>query len=147
MKIEASLNNYRRSASKVREAVRVIKGLDANEALWQLDQLARGDAGDLKNLLKSAISNAENNFNLDKNNLYVLDLRVGEGATLKRWSPRAYGRAARILKRTCHITIILEEKEPSKKLKQSAEGRQERREDRSACQRNLKGCTNRREER
>jgi hypothetical protein len=61
-------------------------------------------------LLKSAVANAENNFGLDKNNLYIKDIVVNEGPKLKRWLPRAYGRASLILKRTSTVEIILEEK-------------------------------------
>ena len=65
----------------------------------------------LEKLLKSAIANAENNHNMDKNNLYVAECFVAPGPVLKRMRPRAQGRAFRVLKRTSHITIALKERD------------------------------------
>ena len=65
----------------------------------------------LEKLLKSAMANAENNHNMDKNSLYVSECFVCPGPTLKRIRPRAQGRAFRVLKRTSHVTIVLNEKE------------------------------------
>ena len=77
--------------------------------------LIRGEARDsselLYKLVKSAAANAENNHNMDKNNLYVAECFVTPGPTLKRMRPRAQGRAFRVLKRTSHITVVLKEKE------------------------------------
>ena len=61
--------------------------------------------------MKSAAANAENNFNMDKNNLYVAECFVCPGPTLKRMMPRAQRRGYRILKRTSHMTVVLKEKE------------------------------------
>ena len=65
----------------------------------------------LEKLLKSAAANAENNHNMDKNNLYVAECYVCPGPIMKRIMPRAQGRAYRILKRTSHITVVLKEKD------------------------------------
>lgn len=65
----------------------------------------------LEKLLKSAVANAEHNYNMDKDNLYVAECFVTPGPVLKRVRPRAQGRAFRILKRTSHITMVLKEKE------------------------------------
>ena len=65
----------------------------------------------LEKLLKSAAANAENNHNMDKNNLYVSECYVCPGPIMKRIRPRAQGRAYRIFKRTSHITVVLKEKE------------------------------------
>lgn len=65
----------------------------------------------LLKLVNSAAANAENNFNMDRNNLYVAECYVCPGPTLKRIMPRAQGRAYRILKRTSHMTVVLKEKE------------------------------------
>ena len=110
MKVQARLNRYRRSAQKVREIFPVIKGLNAMDALLQLEYSKRGDALDIKKLLESAVANAINNFKLKKEDLFVENILAEEGKTMKRWRPRAYGRAARILKRTCDIIITLEDK-------------------------------------
>lgn len=119
MKVQARLNNYRKSARKVREVAPVIKGLDVVEAEWQLENLKKGCAQVLKKLLLSAVSNAQNNHGLDKNNLFVSEMVAQEGRTLKRWRPRAYGRAAPILKRSCHVILSIEEKEEGKGRKKA----------------------------
>ncbi len=113
MKIQVSLKNYRRSARKVREIVPVIKGLTVEEALEQLAFIDKAAAYDLKKLLLSGIATAENDFNLSKENLLLSNVMVQEGKTLKRWRARAYGRAAQILKRTCHILLTIEDKKDS----------------------------------
>ena len=71
--------------------------------------LERMAGGKLEKLLKSAMANAEHNFQMDKNNLYVAECFVTPGPTLKRVMPRAQGRAYRILKRTSHMTVVLKE--------------------------------------
>ena len=114
MKVTATLDNYRRSAKKVEELARVLGGLDANEAKFQLEHLRKGCAGDIKKLLMSAMANAENNFGMDKDNLYIYQVIVKEGPVMKRWRARAFGRAAGILKRTCSVQLTLEEKEEGK---------------------------------
>jgi len=111
MKVQVRLNNYRRSASKVREIVPVIKGLDVVEAQNQLSVLEKGSAEDLKKLLLSAVAAAKNDFNLSEDSLILENVIVQEGKTLKRWRARAYGRANQILKRTCHIVLTVAEKD------------------------------------
>lgn len=88
----------------------MLKGLDAENAQSQLKFLVKGSAPYFEKLLKSAIANAETNFGLDKNNLYIKDIVVNEGAKMKRWLPRAHGRASLLLKRTCSVELILDEK-------------------------------------
>lgn len=114
MKVEATLKNLRISPRKVRLVVNLIKGMNVNEALVQLPYTGKKSSREIEKLLKSAIANAENNFGLDVNNLFVSDIQVGEGPTLKRWLPRAFGRATKLLKRTSIIYLILEEKIESK---------------------------------
>ena len=113
MKIQVSLKNYRRSARKVREIIPVIKGLSVEEALEQLAFIDKAAAYDLKKLLLSGIATAENDFNLSKEELLIGNVMVQEGKTLKRWRARAYGRAAQILKRTCHILLTIQDKKDS----------------------------------
>ena len=110
MQVSAKLNNLRRSPRKIRLVADLLRGLDAKEAENQLKFLVKGSALDFEKLLKSAIANAENNFGLDKDNLFVKDIIVNEGKKFKRWLPRAYGRASLILKRTSNIEMILAEK-------------------------------------
>lgn len=110
MKVQAKLKNLRISARKTRLVTRGMVGVDAREAVIQLSKQVKKSSGPIAILLKSAMANAVNNFGLAEENLYVADIQVGEAATLKRWLPRAFGRATPLLRRGCHITIILDEK-------------------------------------
>jgi large subunit ribosomal protein L22 len=123
MKVIASLNNLRTSPRKVRLVTNSIVGMNASAALVQLQHLVKKTSEPLEKLLNSALSNAENNFGLDKDNMYVSSILVGEGAKLKRWLPRAQGRATLLLKRTSHIKLELEERieGKNKKTKQELE--------------------------
>ena len=125
MKVQARLNRYRRSAQKVREIFPVIKGLDVAQALLQLQYSKRGDALDIKKLLESAVANATNNFKLNKEDLFIEDIIAEEGKTMKRWRARAYGRAAKILKRTCDVIITLEERKEEKTEEKKATPKKE----------------------
>jgi len=129
MKVKASLNNLRIAPRKSRLVANLIKGMDVKEALLQLDIQVKRTSPHMKKLLLSAIANGENNFGLDKDNLYVLDARVGAGPMLKRWRPKAFGRAGRILKRTTNIDLVLEERIPGKgrKTKEEMEKNKEQR--------------------
>jgi large subunit ribosomal protein L22 len=104
------------------------KGLDVSEALIQLDNLVKGSSFPIKKLLESAVANAENNLGLDKNNLYVYDIQVGEGMKLKRWLPRAFGRASLILKRSSSIVLTVEERVEGKNRKSKEQLEKERKE-------------------
>lgn len=110
MKVSAKLNYIRISPRKVRIMTSLIKGLDGREAVSQLERTVKRSSVPLRKLLQSAMHNGENNFGIDKDNMYVHEVKVGEGPTLKRWMPRAFGRAAQIRKRTSKIEIILEER-------------------------------------
>ena len=97
------------SPSKVRIMLDVIRGKRAVEAMAILENSTQIAKEPLVKLLKSAIANAENNKGMNKDDLVVAECYVCPGPTLKRMMPRAKGRADRILKRTCHITIVLDE--------------------------------------
>lgn len=126
MKVKASLNNLRIAPRKSKLVADLIKGMDVVEALRQLDIQVKRTSPHMKKLLLSAIANGENNFGLDKKNLYVFDARVGAGHTLKRWMPKAFGRAGQILKRTTNIDIVLEERVPGKGRKTKEEMEKEK---------------------
>ncbi len=126
MQVSAKLKNLRTSPRKVRLVANFIKGMDVSEALYQLDAQVKKSNPVMKKLLESAINNAENNFGLDRDNLYVYSAKVGAGATLKRWMPRAFGRASTILKRTSWIEIILEERVEGKGRKTKEEMEKEK---------------------
>ena len=121
MRVSAKLKNLRIAPRKVRLVSNLIKGLDVAPALNQLDIHVKRSNPYFEKLLLSAVSNGENNFGLDKNNLYIFDIIVDAGPTLKRWMPKAYGRAGQILKRTSKIEIILEERVEGKGRKSKEE--------------------------
>ena len=89
----------------------LIRGKDYDVAMATVKHTPKAASEYLEKLLKSAAHNAENNHNMDKNNLYVAECYVCPGPIMKRIMPRAQGRAYRILKRTSHVTIVLKEKE------------------------------------
>lgn len=103
---------------KVRLVAGLIRRMNVKEAETQLQFLNKAAARPMLKLLQSAIANAKNNHNLDENKLWISHLTVDEGKTLKRWQPRAFGRAGAIRKRTSHVTIKLSDEErPVKKTK------------------------------
>jgi large subunit ribosomal protein L22 len=97
----------RGSASKAREVLDLIRGLDVNRADEVLEFTTRDVAKDIRKVLASAIANAVHNDDQDADELFVLACYADEGPTLRRFRPRARGRATRIRKRTCHITIVV----------------------------------------
>jgi large subunit ribosomal protein L22 len=111
--ITAKLRYLRISPRKVRLVTDLIKGLSVIEAERQLKFLTKKTTKPVLKLLNSAVANAKNKANLVKENLYVSNITIESGPTLKRWRPRAMGRAAPIMKRTSHITLILDEREAS----------------------------------
>jgi large subunit ribosomal protein L22 len=108
----ASVRYLRVSAYKAREVLDLIRGLHVDDADGILEFTDRVVATDIRKVLASAVANAEKNDEIDPNELYVSACFADEGPTLKRWRPRARGRATRIRKRTCHITIIVSRMEP-----------------------------------
>ena len=99
------------SSRKVKAVIDLIRGKSVNEAKGILMYTPKAAAPVVLKLLNSAIANAENNFNMDKKNLYVAECFVCPGPMLKRIRPRAQGRAFRVMKRTSHVTMVLREKE------------------------------------
>jgi len=109
MEVKAKVSNVRMSPRKVRLVADLVRGASTEIASGQLKYSTRIAKKPIIKLLNSAIANAVNNFELDKKNLFVKEIRVDEGATLKRWLPRAHGRATPLRKRTCQIMITLAE--------------------------------------
>jgi large subunit ribosomal protein L22 len=105
MEVAARLKGAQISAQKVRLVADQVRGLPVEEALSLLEFSPKKAAHIVKKVLDSAIANAENNEGADVDELKVSTVFVDEGTTLKRLRPRAKGRADRILKRSCHITI------------------------------------------
>lgn len=110
MEAKAILKYYRSSPQKTRLVVDLIRGKKVDEALSTLSFTEKAVGRDMIKLLKSAVANAQNNFNLDVDKLYVKAAFVGAGPTIKRMYSKAMGRGAKILKRTCHVTLVLDEK-------------------------------------
>ena len=107
MQVRSTYRFARISAFKAREVTREIQGLPASDALNLLRFVPKKAAGLVRKTLASAVANAENNNNLNVENLVVQEAVVGEGPTAKRFQPKARGSAGPIRKRTSHIRIIL----------------------------------------
>ncbi len=105
----AIVRNVRISSRKVKIVLDLIRGKKAEEAQAILMYTPKSAAPVVLKLLNSAIANAENNMELKRDTLYVAETFANQGPTLKRYWPRSHGRADQILKRTSHITIILDE--------------------------------------
>ena len=103
----AVLRHYRMSATKARQVLDLIRGQDVDRAQETLAATPREAARVVSKVLASAAANARHNDGLDPDELYVSACYADEGATAKRWRPRARGRATRIRKRSCHITVIV----------------------------------------
>ena len=106
----AHLNNFRMSNKKVKIVADLIRNKDLEVAREILTFAPKAASKPLLKLLNSAAANAENNHNMDVSKLYIAKIYANEGPTLKRLRPRARGNANRINKRTCHITIVLKER-------------------------------------
>ena len=111
MQAVAHLKHARISPRKVQIVLDLIRGKDADMAMAILKNTRRGASEYLIKLLKSAMANAENNFQMDTSKLYVSECFVTPGPTMKRLMPRAKGSADRILKRTSHVTIVVKERD------------------------------------
>lgn len=111
MEARAVLRTARIAPRKVEIVLNLIRGKDLEMALAIVKHTPKAACEYLEKLLASAAANAENNFNMDKKNLYVAECFVCPGPVMKKIMPRAKGRAYRILKRTSHITVVLKEKE------------------------------------
>ncbi len=109
MEIKAKVKYIRMSPRKVRSVTDIIRGMETNNALDILKFTNRRAVRPVEKLINSAVANADHNLGLNKDNLYIKEIRVNEGPTLHRWMPRAYGRATPIRKRTSHINLVLAE--------------------------------------
>ena len=107
---KAIARTVRIAPRKVRLVVDLIRGKKIGEAVAILRHTPKAASPVVEKVLKSAVANAEHNYELDINNLVVSEIFVDEGPTLKRFRPRAQGRASAINKRTSHITIVVSEK-------------------------------------
>ncbi|MEX0909725.1 MAG: 50S ribosomal protein L22 [Candidatus Paceibacterota bacterium] len=108
--MKAILKNYRQSPRKVRLVADLVRGKRADESLLTLEFTPKRASETVSKLIESAVANAVNNDNKKRENLFVNEITVDEGFTIKRHRPRARGRASKIRKRTSHITVILSDK-------------------------------------
>ena len=107
---KAIARTVRIAPRKVRLVVDLIRGKQIGEAVAILRHTPKAASPVVEKVLKSAVANAEHNYDLDVNNLVISEVFVDEGPTMKRFRPRAQGRASAINKRTSHITIVVSEK-------------------------------------
>ncbi len=111
MEAKAIAKYVRISPLKVNFICKEIRGKQVDEALSILMLTPKKGARVLEKVLNSAIANAENNFNLDRDNLYVSEAYANDGPHMKRWRPKAKGMAYPILKRSSHIGVVVKERE------------------------------------
>lgn len=109
MEVKATTKFTRISPFKLRLPVNEVKGKNAGQALTLLKFMPLKAAGIIYKTLQSAVANAEHNDELDVDKLIVKNIIVDHGPSMKRFRPRARGRASRIIKRTSHLTVIVEE--------------------------------------
>ncbi|MCL7749082.1 MULTISPECIES: 50S ribosomal protein L22 [Bacillaceae] len=110
MQAKAVAKQVRIAPRKVRLVIDLIRGKQVGEAVAILRHTPKAASPVVEKLLNSAIANAEHNYEMEPNNLVISEAYVDEGVTLKRFRPRAMGRASRINKRTSHITLVVTEK-------------------------------------
>jgi large subunit ribosomal protein L22 len=97
------------SPQKVRLVADVVRGMSADQAITTLKFMPKKGASILRQVIESAVANATQNDQVDVDNLFIKKVTVDGGPSLKRIMPRAMGRATRIIKRTSHITVVLDE--------------------------------------
>lgn len=114
MQVKASINNLNMSPKKIRLVAGLVKGMKVQAALDQLRFLNKRAAKPGIDLINAAIANATHNFKLDRNNLFIKEMTSGKAMTLKRFTPKAHGRATEIRKVRAHVYLTLEEIVPSK---------------------------------
>ncbi len=117
METQAKLQSIRIAPRKVRLVADAIRGLGVTEALDRLKFTYKGSALPMIKLVNSAVANAVENYGLEKSNLFIKAITVDGGVTLKRWMPKAFGRATPILKRSSHIIVTLGERVPTTDIK------------------------------
>ena len=110
LEAKATLKYARISARKVKIVADLIRGKNVDEALAIVKFTPKASSEVIEKLLKSAIANAENNHNMNGQNLYIAEIYANQGPTMKRIRAAAKGSAVRIRKRTSHITIVLRER-------------------------------------
>ena len=128
MEVQAKVRYLRIAPRKVRLVVDLVRGLPAERALTQLAFLSKASAEPVAKLIRSAMANAEHNYQIDPSTLYIKRITADGGPILYRYRPRAHGRAAPIRKRMTHVTVILDSKAgtASKDAAPKSEGKAEK---------------------
>ncbi len=111
MEAKAVARYVRVTPGKVRLVADLIRDKNVGQALSILKFMPQKGARAIEKVLNSAIANAEHNYDMDVNELYVAKTYIDEGPTLKRWRAKARGRVGRVKRRTSHITVVLQERE------------------------------------
>ena len=107
MQVRAVAKNIGIPPRKMRLVTNAVKGLRVNEALAILQFMPQAGATPVSKVVASAAANAENNYSLNPDRLYILNIMADDSFRIKRVKPRSHGRAARILRRFCHVTVIV----------------------------------------
>lgn len=123
MAIKVKLKHLRIAPRKTRLVADMIRGKKISDAKVILKFTVNRPTKPILKLLNSAIATAKNDFSLEELNLFVSEIKVDEGAKLKRWMPRARGMATEIQKKTSHITLVLDEIKTSEKIKKEKEAK------------------------
>lgn len=110
MEAKATGRYIRIAPRKVQTVINLIRGKHIDEALTILKYTPRAATVAVEKVVKSALANAENNYNMDRDSLYIAEIYANQGPTMRRFRPRAQGRATTIRKRTSHIGVVLKEK-------------------------------------
>ena len=111
MDAKATLKTIHITPRKVRLVIDVVRGKGVNDALAILDNTRKGAAPVVAKLVRSAVANATNNFQMDACKLYIKEIHADDSIRMKRFMPRAKGSSSGLLKRTSHITVVVSEKE------------------------------------
>lgn len=114
MEVTTQLRHLRMAPRKVRLVVNAVRGLSAEAAVTQLRFMKRVAAVPVRKLIESGMANAEQNNKIKREALWIKSIAVGDGLTLKRWQPRAQGRAVPIRKRASHVVVVLSDKAPNR---------------------------------
>src|ERR1700692_2649897 len=107
MQVRAVAKNIGIPPRKMRLVTNAVKGKSVSDALAILQYVPNGGAEPVSKVVASAAANAENNYNLNPDELYILNIVADDSFRIKRVKPRSHGRAARILRRFCHVTVIV----------------------------------------
>ena len=127
MEVRAYLRYLNIAPRKTRLVANLVKGMEVEKAKAQLLFCKKRAAKPILKLINSALANARNNLGID-GTFFIKEIRVDQGPMLKRWMPRAFGRATMIQRKTSHVTLVLEVKEPRKIERKKEEKKEEAKE-------------------